>query len=56
MRKNQAIHDRRKVTPRSKHPKKAREEVIAASKKLKKKWANRKKKSTIAVETVEKCA
>lgn len=33
-------HDWRKVMPRSKHPKKASEEVIEASKKLTKKWEN----------------
>ncbi len=33
-------HGWRKVMPRSKHPKKASEEVIEASKKLKKKWMN----------------
>lgn len=33
-------HGWRKVMPRSKHPKKASEEVIAISKKLKKKSAN----------------
>ena len=47
-------HGWRKVMPRSRHPKKASEEVIETSKKLKLKFRNCKKKSTIAVETVEK--
>ncbi len=48
-------HGWRKGMPRSRHPKKASEEVIEASKKLTKKRTNCKKKSTIAVKTVEKC-
>ncbi len=47
-------HGRRKVLPRSRHPKKASDEVIATSKKLKKKCRNCGKKSTSAVEIVEK--
>ncbi len=49
-------HGWRKVMPRSRHPKKAGEEVIAASKKLKKKQENCRRKFTISMETVEKCA
>lgn len=50
-----ARHGWRKVMPRSKHPKKASEEDIESSKKLKQKSGNWMKKSTIGVETVEKC-
>ncbi len=48
-------HGWRKVMPRSRHPKKASDEVIETSKKLTKKRTNCKKKSAIAVKTVEKC-
>ncbi len=47
-------HGWRKVMPRSRHPQKASDEVIATSKKLKKKCRNCGKKSTSAVEIVEK--
>jgi len=50
-----ARHGWRKVMPRSRHPKKASEEVIATSKKLTKKCRNCGKKSTSAGQTVEKC-
>ena len=49
-------HDWRKVMPRSRHPKKTSEEVIATSKKLMKKRRNCREKFIIAVKTVEKCA